>query len=108
MDGSGPGARLPVLALLRLPTSDTVSCWNTGRPASAPTSTTPPLTGYDSDHELAEGEVGRLGVAIDTVRDMGDLFHEIPLDRVSVSLTINHPSIVLLSMFLAVGERAGS
>ena len=64
----------------------------------------PTLTGYDSDHELAEGEVGRLGVAIDTVRDMDDLFHQIPLDQVSVSLTINHPSIVLLSMFLAVAR----
>ncbi len=65
----------------------------------------PTLTGYDSDHELAEGEVGRLGVAIDTVRDMDDLFHQIPLDQVSVSLTINHPSIVLLSMFLAVAQE---
>ena len=65
----------------------------------------PTLTGYDSDHELAEGEVGRLGVAIDTVGDMDDLFHEIPLDQVSVSLTINHPSIVLLSMFLAVAQE---
>ncbi|HZA21030.1 MAG TPA: methylmalonyl-CoA mutase family protein, partial [Dehalococcoidia bacterium] len=65
----------------------------------------PTLTGYDSDHELAEGEVGRLGVAIDTVQDMDDLFQGIPLDRVSVSLTINHPAIVLLSMFLAVAQR---
>ena len=67
----------------------------------------PTLTGYDSDHELAEGEVGRLGVAIDTVHDMNDLFHEIPLDQVSVSLTINHPAIVLLSMFIAVAQRRG-
>ena len=67
----------------------------------------PTLTGYDSDHELAEGEVGRLGVAIDTVHDMNDLFHEIPLDQVSVSLTINHPAIVLLSMFVAVAQRRG-
>ena len=66
----------------------------------------PTLTGYDSDHELAEGEVGRLGVAIDTVHDMNDLFHEIPLDQVSVSLTINHPAIVLLSMFIAVAQQA--
>src|SRR3990170_3055478 len=47
----------------------------------------PTLTGYDSDHELAEGEVGRLGVAIDTVRDMDDLFEGIPQGEVSVSLT---------------------
>ena len=67
----------------------------------------PTLTGYDSDHELAEGEVGRLGVAIDTVHDMNDLFHEIPLDQVSVSLTINHPAIVLLSMFIAVAQQRG-
>ena len=67
----------------------------------------PTLTGYDSDHELAEGEVGRLGVAIDSVHDMNDLFHEIPLDQVSVSLTINHPAIVLLSMFIAVAQRRG-
>ena len=65
----------------------------------------PTLTGYDSDHELAEGEVGRLGVAIDSVRDMDDLFLDIPLDEVSISLTINHPSIVLLSMLLSVARR---
>lgn len=67
----------------------------------------PTLTGYDSDHELAEGEVGRLGVAIDTIQDMAELFEGIPQDRVSVSLTINHPAIVLLSMFLAVARRRG-
>ena len=67
----------------------------------------PTLTGYDSDHELAEGEVGRLGVAIDTVRDIDDLFLDIPLDQVSVSLTINHPAIVLLSMFLSVAKQRG-
>ncbi len=67
----------------------------------------PTLTGYDSDHELAEGEVGRLGVAIDSVRDMDDLFLDIPLDEVSVSLTINHPAIVLMGMFLFVAEKRG-
>ena len=67
----------------------------------------PTLTGYDSDHELAEGEVGRLGVAIDSVRDMDDLFLDIPLDKVSVSLTINHPAIVLMGMFLSVSEKRG-
>ena len=65
----------------------------------------PTLTGYDSDHELAEGEVGRLGVAIDSVRDVDDLFLDIPLDEVSISLTINHPSIVLLSMLLSVTRQ---
>ena len=67
----------------------------------------PTLTGYDSDHPLAEGEVGRLGVAIDTLKDMDDLFQGIPLDRVSISLTINHPAIVLLSMLLAHSESRG-
>ena len=67
----------------------------------------PTLTGYDSDHELAEGEVGRLGVAIDSVRDMDDLFLDIPLDKVSVSLTINHPAIVLMGMFLSVARSRG-
>lgn len=67
----------------------------------------PTLTGYDSDHELAEGEVGRLGVAVDTVRDMEDLFQDIALDRVSVSLTINHPAIVILGMYLANARHRG-
>ena len=67
----------------------------------------PTLTGYDSDHELAEGEVGRLGVAIDSVKDMDELFQDIPLDQVSISLTINHPAIVLLSMLLSVSRKRG-
>ena len=67
----------------------------------------PTLTGYDSDHELAEGEVGRLGVAVDTVQDMADLFEGIDLDRVSVSLTINHPAAVLLGMLLSVADGRG-
>ncbi len=64
----------------------------------------PTLTGYDSDFELAEGEVGRLGVAIDTIEDIHELYDGIPLDKVSISLTINHPAIVLLSMLLGVAE----
>ena len=67
----------------------------------------PTLTGYDSDHILAEGEVGRLGVAIDTLADMEDLYDGINLDKVSVSLTINHPAIILLGMFLAHAESQG-
>ena len=67
----------------------------------------PTLTGYDSDHELAEGEVGRLGVAVDTVGDIEDLFEDIALDQVSVSLTINHPAIVILGMYLANARRRG-
>ena len=68
----------------------------------------PTLTGYDSDHELSEGEVGRLGVAVDTVKDMEELFEGISMDKVSISLTINHPAIILLSMLLAVAEGHGT
>lgn len=67
----------------------------------------PTLTGYDSLHPLSEGEVGRLGVAIDTLPDMAELFDDIPLDEVSISLTINHPAIVLLSFLLAHAQRQG-
>ena len=67
----------------------------------------PTLTGYDSDHEFAEGEVGRLGVAIDTVQDVDELFQGIPLDQVGNSFTINHPAMTVLSMFLAVAETRG-
>ena len=67
----------------------------------------PTLTGLDSDHELADGEVGRLGVAVDTLGDMHDLFQGIKLDDVSVSMTINHPAIVMLCMFLAVVRNKG-
>lgn len=67
----------------------------------------PTLTGYDSYDPLSEGEVGRLGVAIDTLSDMGDLFDGIPIGDVSISLTINHPAIVLLSYLLAHAEISG-
>ena len=68
----------------------------------------PTLTGYDSDHELAEGEVGRLGVAIDSSRDMDELFEGIALDQVGISFTINHPAIAILAMFLNVAESRGA
>ena len=67
----------------------------------------PTLTGYDSDYELADGEVGRLGVAIDTIGDVDELFESIPLDKVGISFTINHPSIAILAMFFAVAESRG-
>ena len=67
----------------------------------------PTLMGYDSDHPRARGEVGRCGVAIDSAADMETLFRDIPLDRVSVSLTINGPAIVLFAMYLIVAERQG-
>lgn len=67
----------------------------------------PTLTGYDSDDDLAEGEVGRVGVAIDTIHDMDQLFDSVPLDSVGISFTINHPAITMLSMFLGVAESRG-
>jgi len=67
----------------------------------------PTLMGYDSDHPRAKGEVGRCGVAIDSLSDMEALFRDIPLDQVSVSMTINGPAIVLFAMYLVVAERQG-
>jgi methylmalonyl-CoA mutase N-terminal domain/subunit len=67
----------------------------------------PTQMGYDSDHPLAAGEVGRVGVAIDSVEDMAALFDGIPLDRVSTSMTINATAIILLSLYVAVARRQG-
>ena len=67
----------------------------------------PTQIGYDSDHDLARGEVGRVGVAIDTLEDMETLFDRIPLDKVSTSMTINSPAAVLLAMYVAVAEKQG-
>lgn len=67
----------------------------------------PTQIGYDSDDMMAEGEVGKVGVAIDTLEDMEKLLEEIPLDKVSTSMTINAPASVLLCMYLAVGEKQG-
>jgi methylmalonyl-CoA mutase N-terminal domain/subunit len=67
----------------------------------------PTQMGYDSDHPLAAGEVGRVGVAIDSIEDMAALFHGIPLDRVSSSMTINATAIILLSLYVAVAKRQG-
>lgn len=67
----------------------------------------PTQIGYDSDHPLSEGEVGKVGVAIDSLRDMEILFDGIPLDKVSTSMTINAPASVLLAMYIAVAEKQG-
>jgi len=67
----------------------------------------PTQIGYDSDHSLSEGEVGKVGVAIDSLADMEVLFDGIPLDKVSTSMTINAPASVLLAMYIAVGEKQG-
>jgi len=67
----------------------------------------PTQIGYDSDHPLAAGEVGRVGVAIDSIEDMSALFDGIPLDRVSTSMTINATAIILLALYVAVAKRQG-
>jgi methylmalonyl-CoA mutase, N-terminal domain len=67
----------------------------------------PTQIGYDSDDPMAAGEVGRVGVAIDTLADMETLFDGIPLDKVSTSMTINATAAVLLAMYIAVAERQG-
>ena len=65
----------------------------------------PTQMGYDSDHAFAAGEVGRVGVAIDSIEDMDTLFEAIPLDRVSTSMTINATAIILLALYVGVAKR---
>jgi methylmalonyl-CoA mutase N-terminal domain/subunit len=67
----------------------------------------PTLMGYDSDHPMSEGEVGKCGVAIDSLADMEALFQGIPLDKISTSMTTNAPATILWSMYLAVAEKQG-
>ncbi|MBI4801643.1 MAG: methylmalonyl-CoA mutase family protein [Elusimicrobia bacterium] len=67
----------------------------------------PTQIGYDCDHPLAEGEVGKVGVAISTLQDAEDLFRGIPLDKVSTSMTINSTAAILLAMYIAVAEKQG-
>jgi methylmalonyl-CoA mutase N-terminal domain/subunit len=67
----------------------------------------PTQMGYDSDHPMSQGEVGRVGVAIDSIEDMETLFDQIPLDKVSTSMTINSTASTLLSFYAEVGARQG-
>jgi len=67
----------------------------------------PTQLGFDSDHPLASGEVGKVGVAIDSLDDMEILFNHIPLDKVSVSMTINSTAAIILAMYLALAEKKG-
>jgi methylmalonyl-CoA mutase N-terminal domain/subunit len=67
----------------------------------------PTQIGYDSDHPNAYGEVGKVGVAIDSIHDMRILFQGIPLDKVSTSMTINAPAAILLAMYMAVAQEQG-
>jgi len=67
----------------------------------------PTLMGYDSDHPRSEGEVGKCGVAISSLADMELLFEGIPLDKVSTSMTINGPAIILYCLYIAAAEKQG-
>jgi methylmalonyl-CoA mutase N-terminal domain/subunit len=67
----------------------------------------PTLMGIDSDHPLALGEIGKCGVAIDSLADMEILFGGIPLDKISTSMTINPPAAILWAMYIAVAEKQG-
>lgn len=67
----------------------------------------PTIMGYDSDHPRAFGEVGRVGVAIDSLQDMETLFKDIPLDKVSTSMTINAPAAIIWAMYIAAAEKQG-
>src|SRR6186713_3335239 len=67
----------------------------------------PTQIGYDSDHELAEGEVGKVGVAIDSIEDMKALFDRIKLEDVSTSMTINATGFILLSLYVALAKQQG-
>jgi len=67
----------------------------------------PTQIGYDSDHSISQGEVGKVGVPIDTLQDMEVLFREIPLDKVSTSMTINSTAPILLAMYIAIAKKQG-
>ena len=67
----------------------------------------PTQIGYDSDHPLARGEVGKVGVAVDSLRDMETIFDQIPLDKISTSMTINAPCAPILAMYIAVAKKQG-
>ena len=65
----------------------------------------PTQIGYDSDHPMAEGEVGRVGVPISTIEDMERLFNKIPLDKISTSMTINSTAMILLAMYIVSSRK---
>jgi len=78
-----------------------------GQPGLSTAFDLPTQLGYDSDDPMSEGEVGKVGVAIDTLHDMETVFDGIPLDQVSTSMTINAPAAVLVAMYVVVGQKQG-
>ena len=79
-----------------------------GRPGLSVAFDLPTQTGYDSDHPLARGEVGKVGVPIGLIGDMGTLFDGIPLERMNTSMTINATAPWLLALYIAVAEQQGA
>jgi methylmalonyl-CoA mutase N-terminal domain/subunit len=67
----------------------------------------PTQIGYDSDHPMSQGEIGKVGVAVDSLQDMEIIFRDLPLDELSTSMTINAPAAILLAMYIAVAEKQG-
>ena len=105
--GSGRCASSPASARSRRPTSASTTCSTTARPGLSTAFDMPTLMGYDSDHERSLGEVGREGVAVDSLDDMEQLFDGIPLGGVTTSMTINAPAAILLAFYVLVGEKQG-
>ena len=98
----GPSGRWPASDRPRTPTTGTSTCSKTGQNGLSTDFDLPTLLGYDSDHEVYRREIGKIGVAIDTVVDMHALFDGIPLDEISTSLTINPSAAILLAMYRVV------
>lgn len=67
----------------------------------------PTQIGYDSDHPMSAGEVGKVGVPVDTLEDMEVIFEDLPLDKLSTSMTINAPSAIMLAMYVSIGKKQG-
>ena len=105
--GSSRCGCTPAGAARRTRTSASATCWEQGQTGLSVALDLPTQMGLDSDHELAAGEVGKVGVAIDTLADMERVFAGIPLDRVSTSFTINATAPILLAMYQVVGEQQG-
>ena len=102
----GPCVPTPVLPRPKKPTR-VINIAGAGQTGLSVAMDLPTQIGLDSDHELSHGEVGKVGVAIDSLADMEALFDGIPLDKVSTSMTINGPAAVLLAMYVAVAEKQG-
>jgi len=96
------------LAPPKTPTSASAISYRKARPVYSTAFDLPTLMGYDSDHALSEGEVGKCGVAISSLADMEVLFDQIPLSDVTTSMTINSPAAVIWAMYLAVAEKQGA